>query len=221
MQPPLPISRSFDGPLGGIVLGSTRRTSTAFCATGAVGGRVLRRAKRRGCPCKSVANVSDIVGDAQPRTPPPPPPLPASARAARSLENRQRRRLEDQEADIKKLRAEVSSQKTEHDRLVSENGRLSDVVGQLQSQLRTVSAQSSRGHGGGRGRTESVPASEAYAQPRRAWGREPLASPSAPGAARHRPRAENPWPSDLFCSSWMALVLECLHGEVESRWTAS
>ena len=54
------------------------------------------------------------------------------------LENRQRHKIEEQEADLGRLKAEMASLKRDHDRLLSENGRFSDAVGELQAQVRSV-----------------------------------------------------------------------------------
>lgn len=60
------------------------------------------------------------------------------------LENRQRHKIEEQEADLSRLKAEMASLKRDHDRLLAENGRFSDSVGELQSQLRSVGDSCSR-----------------------------------------------------------------------------
>lgn len=59
----------------------------------------------------------------------------------RSLENRQRHKIEEQDADLGRLRAEIVSLKRDHDRLLAENGRFSDAVGELQSQAQSVSVR--------------------------------------------------------------------------------
>lgn len=56
-----------------------------------------------------------------------------------SLENRQRHRIEEQEADLGRLKTETASLKRDHERLLAENGRFSDAVGELQSQMQAVS----------------------------------------------------------------------------------
>ena len=54
------------------------------------------------------------------------------------LENRQRHKIEEQEADLSRLKSELVSLRRDHDRLLAENGRFSDAVGELQSQLQSV-----------------------------------------------------------------------------------
>lgn len=55
------------------------------------------------------------------------------------LENRQRHKIEEQEADLSRLKSEIVSLRRDHDRLLAENGRFSDAVGELQSQVQSVS----------------------------------------------------------------------------------
>lgn len=80
----------------------------------------------------------------------PPPPIVAVVPCNLpifSLENRQRHKIEEQGADLARSKAEIASLKRDHERLLAENGRFSDVVGELQSQLQSVSVQG-LGHGG-------------------------------------------------------------------------
>lgn len=56
-----------------------------------------------------------------------------------SLENRQRHKIGEQEADLARLKAEIASLRRDHERLLAENGRFADAVGELQSQLHSVS----------------------------------------------------------------------------------
>ncbi|CAM9386687.1 unnamed protein product [Pylaiella littoralis] len=53
------------------------------------------------------------------------------------LENRQRHKIEEQEADLTRLKSEMASLKRDHNRVLAENGRLSDASGELQSQLQS------------------------------------------------------------------------------------
>lgn len=69
---------------------------------------------------------------------PRPPPAPPSSLVPR-LENRQRHKIEEQEADLTRLKSEMASLKRDHNRVLAENGRLSDASGELQSQLQSVS----------------------------------------------------------------------------------
>lgn len=55
-----------------------------------------------------------------------------------SLENRQRHKIEEQHADLGRLRSEQATLKRDHERLLAENGRLSDTVGELHSQMLSV-----------------------------------------------------------------------------------
>ncbi|CAM9693804.1 unnamed protein product [Ectocarpus sp. 6 AP-2014] len=60
------------------------------------------------------------------------------------LENRQRHKIEEQDADLSRLRAEIVSLKRDHERLLAENGRSSDAVGELQSQAQSNKEQHAR-----------------------------------------------------------------------------
>eukprot|EP00752_Nemacystus_decipiens_P014953 g13312.t1 len=60
------------------------------------------------------------------------------------LENRQRHKIEEQEADLSRLKSEIVSLRRDHDRLLAENGRFSDAVGELQSQLQSNKEQYGR-----------------------------------------------------------------------------
>ncbi|CAM9627449.1 unnamed protein product [Scytosiphon promiscuus] len=57
------------------------------------------------------------------------------------LENRQRHKIEEQEADIGRLKSEIASLRRDHDRLLAENGRFSDNLGELQSQAQSNKEQ--------------------------------------------------------------------------------
>ncbi|CAM9492294.1 unnamed protein product [Ascophyllum nodosum] len=54
---------------------------------------------------------------------------------AASLENRQQQRIEEQHVDIGRLTADIASFKRDQERLVAENGRLTDALADLQTQL--------------------------------------------------------------------------------------
>lgn len=55
-----------------------------------------------------------------------------------SLQNRQRHKIEEQEADIGRLKGEIASLRRDHQRLLAENGRSSDATEELQTHLRSV-----------------------------------------------------------------------------------
>ena len=70
---------------------------------------------------------------------PTPPPSFGDLFVPDSLENRQRQRIEEQHVDIGRLTADIASFKRDQERLVAENGRLTDALADLQTQLEIVS----------------------------------------------------------------------------------